>query len=184
MQDEINLVWDHILPAMHDGPLPEDSETLGMLENRLLSLALPVPADRPDSPMAVQITGKRFLPWNDPESKGSFSAVFSGDSCLMALNMTGEEKLIPFGRGRWLISETDLEGPNLIRRPGGPEKNLIAAAYEWNNDSTLDMIIRYIESPHHIRIKCSFEGDTLILNARLSPPPGYDMPALKAVMEK
>jgi CubicO group peptidase (beta-lactamase class C family) len=184
MQDEINLVWDHILPAMHDGPLPEDSETLGMLENRLLSLALPVPADRPDSPMAVQITGKRFLPWNDPESKGSFSAVFSGDTCLMAINMTGEEHLIPFGRGRWVVSETGMEGPNLIKRPGGPEKNLIAAAYEWSNDSTLDMTIRYIESPHHIRIKCSFEGDTLILNARLSPPPGYDMPALKAVMEK
>ncbi len=183
MQDEINLIWDYLLPAMHDGPLPEESETLALLEKRLSTLALPVPADRPDSPMAQQISGKRFLPWNDPESQGSFSAVFSGDTCLMALKMTGDEHLIPFGRGRWLISETGMEGPNLIRRPGGPEKNLIAAAYEWSNDSTLDMIVRYIESPHHIRVKCSFVGDTLILNARLSPPPGYDLPPLKAVIK-
>jgi len=184
MQDEVNLVWDYLLPAMHDGPLPEDSETLAMLEKRLSTLALPVPADRPDSPMTQQISGKRFLPLNDQESKGFLSAVFSGDTCLMALKITGEEHLIPFGRGKWLISETDMDGPNLIRRPGGPDWNLIAAAYEWSNDTTLDMIIRYIESPHHIRIKCSFEADTLILNARLSPPPGYDMPPLKAVMEK
>ncbi len=184
MQDEINLVWDHILPAMHDDPLPEDREMLGQLETRLSTLALPVPADRPDSPLAQQISGKRFLPWNEPESQGSFSAVFSGDTCLMALNMKGEEHLIPFGRGRWLVSETDMDGPNLIRRPGGPVRHPIAAAYEWSDDSTLDMIIRYIESPHHIGIKCSFEGDTLILNARLSPPPVYDMPPLKAVMEK
>jgi hypothetical protein len=169
---------------MHDGPLPEDREALALLETRLSTLTLPLPADKPDSPLAAQISGKKYIPWDSPETKGSFSALFSGDTCLMALNMTGEEHLIPFGRGRWVVSETGMEGPNLIRRPGGPEHNLIASAYEWSNDSPLDMIIRYIESPHHIRIKCSFEGDTLILNARLSPPPGYDMPALKAVMEK
>lgn len=63
---------------MHDGPLPEERGTLALPEKRLSSLALPVPADRPDSPMAQQISGKRFLPWNDPENQGSFSAVFSG----------------------------------------------------------------------------------------------------------
>ena len=184
MQDEINLVWDYLLPAMHDGHLQEDKETLALLEERLATLALPVPSDRPDSPLAQQISGQRFLPWNEPGSQGFFSAVFSGDTCQIALNMNGEVHNIPFGRGRWLVSETGLEGPSLIRRPGGPERNLIAAAYEWSNDSTLDMIIRYIESPHHIGIRCSFEGDTLILNSRLSPPPGYDMPPLKAVKEK
>jgi hypothetical protein len=60
----------------------------------------------------------------------------------------------------------------------------IAAAYEWSSDSTLDVTIRYIESPHHIRARCSFEGDTLILNTRLSPPPGFDMPPTKGVLKQ
>lgn len=183
MQDELNLVWDHILPAMHDDPLPQDKETLALLEERLSSLSLPVPAGKPDSPLASQISGKQFLPWNDPESQGSFSAVFAGDSSMMALNMNGKEYLIPLGRGRWVVSETNMPGPSLIRRPGGPDSQLVAAAYEWSDDSTMDMIVRYIESPHHIRVTCSFEGDTVTLNARMSPPPGYDMPALKAVMK-
>jgi len=33
-------------------------------------------------------------------------------------------------------------------------------------------------------VKCSFEGDTMVMNTRLSTPPGYDMPPMKAVMEK
>ena len=77
---------------------------------------------------------------------------------------------------------TSLAGPSLIGKPGGPASHLIAAAYEWTSDTTLDMIVRYIESPHHIRARCSFEGDTLILNTRVSIPPGYDMPPSKGVL--
>ncbi len=184
MQDEINLVWDYLLPAMHDGPLPEDAESQALLKERLDALVLPVPADKPDSPLATQISGKKFIPADDPGGQGYFTAIFTGDTCLLALEMNGGEYRIPFGRGKWIESETGLAGPNLISRPGGPGLHLIAAAYEWSSDTTLDMIIRYIESPHHIRVKCTFEGDTMVMNTRLSPPPGYDMPPLKAVMEK
>ncbi len=184
MQDEINLVWDHILPAMHEGPLPEDRESQTMLKERLAALALPVPADNPDSPLASQISGKRFIPSGDPDGQGYFKAFFTGDTCRLSLDMNGEEYRIPMGRGFWIESETNLAGPNLIRRPGGPAQHLIAAAYEWTSDTTLEMIVRYIESPHHIKVNCSFEGDTMLMNTRLSPPPGYDMPPLKAVLEK
>jgi CubicO group peptidase (beta-lactamase class C family) len=184
MQDEINLVWDFILPAMSDGQLPEDKESYSLLQQRLESLALPVPADKPDSPLAAQISGKKFLPSADPQGRGYFSARFTGDTLSLSMEINGEKYDIPFGRGKWLVSETNLAGPNLISRPGGPGRHLIAAAYEWSDDATLEMIIRYIESPHHIKVKCSFDGDTLVMNTRLSPPPGYDMPPMKAVAEQ
>lgn len=183
MQDEINLVWDYILPAMQDGALAENKENLAMLQERLSTLALPIPVERADPPLASQISGKRFLPLDYPQSQGSFSVVFSDDTCRLSLDMNGQKNLLLLGRGKWVISKTNMAGPNLIRRPGGPESHLIAAAYEWSDDRTLDMIVRYIESPHHIKVKCTFEGDTLIMNSRLSPPPGYDRPPLKAVLE-
>jgi CubicO group peptidase (beta-lactamase class C family) len=184
MQDEINLVWDYILPAMKNDQLPEDKESADLLKKRLSALALQVPADKPDPEMASKISGKNFIPAETSQGQDYFNALFSGDTCNLSLRLNGEVYHIEAGRGKWVKSETTLAGPNIISRPGGPGSNLIAAAYEWSDDSTLDIIIRYIESPHHIKVKCSFDGDTLALNARLSPPPGYDMPPLKAVLEK
>jgi hypothetical protein len=99
------------------------------------------------------------------------------------METAGQRHLITAGRGRWIESMTSLAGPSLIGKPGGPASHLIAAAYEWTSDTTLDMIVRYIESPHHIRARCSFEGDTLILNTRVSIPPGYDMPPSKGILK-
>ncbi len=183
MQGEINLVWDYIVPALLDGPLAEDKENHALLQERLSTLALPLPEERADPPLASQISGKRFLPWDYPQSLGSFSALFSNDTCSLSLDMNEQKSLLLLGRGKWVISKTNLAGPNLISRPGESGTHIIAAAYEWSDDRTLDMIVRYIESPHHIKVKCIFEGDTLIMNSRLSPPPGYDIPPMKAILE-
>ena len=184
MQDEINLVWDFILPALQEGPLPDDREAQTLLKERLASLALPVPAEKPDSPFASQISGKRFVFEPGAGSYGSFKPIFTGDTCRAELEMNGQKYIIPLGRGRWEKSETRLAGPNILSRPGSPQSHKIAAAYEWSSDTTLEMIIRYIESPHHIRVNCTFEGDTMVMHTRLSPPPGFDVPPVKAVMEK
>jgi len=183
MQDELNMIWKYILPAMQDDPMSRDKAAADRLKERLATLTLPVPEERIDPPLASEISGKRFLSLDYPQNQDSFSVLFSGDTCRLSLDMNGQENLIPFGRGKWIISKTNMAGPNLIRSPGGSETHDIAAAYEWSDGGTLDMIIRYIESPHHIKVKCIFEGDTLVMNARMSPPPGYDMPPLKAVLE-
>lgn len=40
MQAEINLVWDYLLPAMQANTLPEDPQTLTILQNRLSGLKI------------------------------------------------------------------------------------------------------------------------------------------------
>jgi len=128
MQDEISLVWDYILPALKDGPLPEDKEALTLLKERLSALALPVPADRPDSPLAGDLAGKKFVFGEPQNNRGYFSASFDGDTCMVEMETGGQKHLIAAGRGRWIESETTLAGPNLINRPGGPGSHRIAAA--------------------------------------------------------
>lgn len=182
MQDEINLVWDHILPALKEGPLPEDKETLAILQERLANLALPLPSEKPDSQIASAISGKKFMPEDTQPGMKSFSVLFAGDTCRLSLEMNGENYDIPSGRSRWIESETRLAGPNLISQPGGSASHRIAAAYEWKDDGTLEMTLRHIESPHHTRINCTFKGDTVVIKTRLSPPPGFDLPPVKAVI--
>src|SRR5208283_1136130 len=41
LQGELDLVWEHLLPAMHEKPLPRDRHTEAQLQRRLASLALP-----------------------------------------------------------------------------------------------------------------------------------------------
>jgi hypothetical protein len=43
MQTELNLVWDHLLPAMRSGALSSNGQTVAQLKKRLRSLALPPP---------------------------------------------------------------------------------------------------------------------------------------------
>ena len=40
MQKELNLVWDHLLPAMKDAPLPEDAAADAALKDRLSNLEI------------------------------------------------------------------------------------------------------------------------------------------------
>ena len=43
MQEEINLVWQYLLPAMHNEKLPANKNAEATLKQRLSSLALPLP---------------------------------------------------------------------------------------------------------------------------------------------
>jgi CubicO group peptidase (beta-lactamase class C family) len=42
MQSELNLVWDFLLPAMSESPLPADEQSQEKLRQKLASLALPL----------------------------------------------------------------------------------------------------------------------------------------------
>ncbi len=43
MQQQLDLVWEHLLPAFHDKPLPEDPAAVAQLHTTLSSLKLPEP---------------------------------------------------------------------------------------------------------------------------------------------
>jgi hypothetical protein len=64
----------------------------------------------------------------------------------------------------------------------GVATHMIAGAYEWTDENTLDMTLRYIESPHHITIRFAFDGENVIVNRKLSTPPGYDLPPVKGTV--
>lgn len=184
MQDVMNMVWTHILPAMKDETLPENPVAAEKLTERLASLALPVPVKTEDSPIAETIRNKRFLLEENNLKLKYLTLDFAGDACNLSLGNGETVRSIPFGRGEWITSITEMVGPGILRRPGASSSNQVAGAFTWEDDSTIVLTLRYIESPHHLNMTCSILGDTAVVRIRQSTPPGYDLPVLKGVMAR
>jgi hypothetical protein len=102
------------------------------------------------------------------------------------MNTDNTDYSIPFGCGKWAIAETPLAGPNILTRPGALSLNKTAGSFIWKNDNTLELVLRYIESPHSIKITCIFdqEKENAVINIRLSIPPGMDLPTINGTTVK
>ena len=184
MQDEINMVWKYLLPAMADEPLAENNAAAETLRQRLLSLALPLTPKGLESPLASELSSKTFALENNDLRFESFSIRFSGDTCYMSMNADKTDYIIPFGYGKWALAETVLAGPNILSRPGALSMNKTAGSFAWKDDNTLELVLRYIESPHSIKMTCLFDGENAEINIHLSIPPGTDLPPIKGKMTK
>ena len=100
MQGELNLIWDYLLPAVQDKPLPETAAT-ETLSRRLANLALPPRSDCPAATATDRQVGVR-LPLR--KNARGFTAL-QLDPCAAGWELTlvtpaGVQRL-PVGRGAW-----------------------------------------------------------------------------------
>jgi hypothetical protein len=151
---------------------------------RLEALALPLPAKVNNPPLAASFPEMRYSLGDNSLKVDHLTIAFTGDACNLSLRTGEKVQTIPFGRGEWITSKTELGGPGILLRPGALSSNRVAGAYTWDNDTTLVLTLRYIESPHHMNLTFRFDAETAEVGVRLSPPPGYDLPALKGKMVK
>jgi CubicO group peptidase (beta-lactamase class C family) len=191
MPGELDLVWQHLLPAMKPQPLPRDSQSQAELGQTFSALALTPQAGQPDSPLAERISGKAFKLGSNELDLQSASFVFGKDGCRFTLKDGQQEYPIACGVGRWQRGETDLPGtpPRLISG-GAPKKGTkarLAASGAWTDQNTLQMVLRYYETPHHDTVTCRFDGDKVQLGfmnsmAQMSPNPKDKRPVLQGQM--
>ena len=88
MQGELDLVWDHLLPAMKAQPLPRDRPSEAQLQQTLASLTLAPPTGQSSSPTAASISGKTFN--LDSNELGLQSASFAFSSARLPLRNEGQ----------------------------------------------------------------------------------------------
>ena len=161
MQDEINLIWKYLLPALNDASLPADTEASAKLKERLASLALPLPANTNASSIQKTLKGKMFVMQSNAKNIRSMSFKFDDNVCYATLTDTAAHTFA-FGSGKWMRSTTTMHGPNLV---AGAKNNLNGlpafitdGAYRWIDDKTLELTLRFTESPHTYTYVCSFDG--------------------------
>ena len=188
MQGQLDLVWEHLLPAMKGSPLPADRPAQAQLQQTLSSLALTPPRGQTSSPVVGTTSGKTFR--IDPNDLGLLSAsfVFQKDACLLILGAREAEHPIVCGIEKWHRGVTALPGtpPRLVSggapKPGTLSK--VAASGTWKDENTFEILLRYYETPHHDLVTCRFDAGKVqiaFMNsiARMSANPKDSRPVLQ-----
>lgn len=163
MQGQLDLVWKHLLPAMKDKALPEDATAATHLEKTLAALALTPPKGQPTSTTAARVSGKTFQLDANDLGLVSVSFAFSNKTGALTFRDANASHVITGGIENWELGETSLPGtpPRLISG-GAPKTQAIsktATSATWKNDSTLELTLRYYETPHHDTITFVFDED-------------------------
>ena len=187
MQGQLDLVWEHLLPAMKSTPLPADLSGQTQLRHTLSSLALTMPKGQSSSALASRLSGKTFQIETNDLGLQSAAFAFREDGCLITFKDAQGEYPIACGLGRWQRGQTGLPGtpPRLISG-GAPKtgaKYKVAASGTWKDENTFEMMWRYYETPHHDSVTCQFDGDQVAISfmnslAKMSPTPKDKRPVL------
>jgi CubicO group peptidase (beta-lactamase class C family) len=166
MQEEINLVWQYLLPSMHPGTLPSDPNADEHLKKQLSALALPPPA-KTASPVSDPFSGKTFNLETNAKKMQAISFNLAGDLCQLTVKGDTAVYKLTFGDGRWASGLTTRPGPNLVAGAIHHDVGLpafpTAGSYQWTDDHTLKLLLRYIESPHSETMICHVDGNKLTI---------------------
>jgi hypothetical protein len=162
MQGELDLVWEHLLPAMRPAPLPRNKRLEAQLQQKLHSLALQPPQGYLTSPTASRVSQKPFRIKSNPAGVETVSLGFRRSQGVFTLKDSKGTYAIRFGLGRWVEGETSMPGtpPRLTSGPLGPVSK-VAASGTWKDEQTFEITCQYYETPHHDTITCRFDGQTL-----------------------
>ena len=178
MQDELNLVWRYILPSIHTDPsssptqkeaLPADPAAETALKQQLSSLTILPPSWMTASPAATtlagSISGKTFTVAPNAEHISRISFSFSDQLCHLTLTTDTATYQLSFGQGKWEKGTTTLHGPHLTSLAKASMTGLApfrtVGSYRWKDDNTIELVLRFIESPHTRTISCHFDQNKM-----------------------
>lgn len=160
MQGELDLVWEHLLPAMTPTALPANKGAHRELTERLAHLELEPLRGQATSPTTERISGKSFHVATNEGCVESVSWDFRHHACTFTLKDNKGQYPIACGLGKWVYGLTSMPGtpPKLTSGDLGPNSK-VAASGAWKDDNTFEMIWRFVETPHHDTVTCRFDGD-------------------------
>ncbi len=169
MQAVLDLVWEHLLPALGPAPLPEDGPTHAALGLKLASLALPVVPGAPLTTLAAQVSGQWYAfdgprtPWQ------ALTFEFQGGQALCTMRDQFGEHPVACGQGAWVNGITAW---NLTLSPSktrtAPQSQPVAASGAWIAADTYEMKLVYTTTPFCLTLTCTFGHDKLRLKPRVN----------------
>lgn len=163
MQQSLNLVWEILLPAMGDAPLPQDITAQAKLAEKLQSLALPPAQGKAASPTAAQVSGRTYAVDANALGIKTIRLNFAESGCTVDLETSDEKATIACGYGTWQQSKTAVFNEPWIFDPMP-----VAASSAWADDDHLTVVARLYETPFFHTLNCHFAGDELMIEASVN----------------
>lgn len=174
MQDEINLIWKHIYPAIKPAALPQNTSGQQRLATAAKKLKVDPFKQMPDSVIAVNPQWSSRTVNLRENQHGFRDLQFNLEQNGMKVKISTDSGVfnLPFGTQNWQSDTTGLYGPALTERMTNSMKGIgpvrIAGTYRWKTPQTPELILQYIESPHREIWTCYFDGSGFRMEIRNS----------------
>ena len=146
----LNLIWDHLLPAMGRDALPDDPAGAKQLQARLAGLSMPTPDGPVSSPTAAAVSGKLFaFAVGDGNEQKTATARwdFDGNGATVTVRDERGEHRIEAGAGGWRRGTTTL-------REG--ESQPVAAWGKWMAEDTYVLTAYFYQTPYALVLTAHF----------------------------
>jgi CubicO group peptidase (beta-lactamase class C family) len=174
MQAVLNVVWEHMLPALGAQPLTESPAAQSRLADKLAGLALHPALGQALTATATAISGKTFLLEPNAMKIEAISFEFGASGSTVKLRLADGEQVISAGCGAWV------EG---VLAAGAPGPRSVAASGVWTAANTFVLTLRYYETPFYETRTFQFDGDSLLLKGVVNVAFGpKEFPEVKGVV--
>ncbi len=173
MQDEFNYIWKYLFPAIQpEAKLPENKKATKNLNQKIAAFSIPLPAKSAASPLAKDISGKNFSLSPNEMFVQNLVFQFKNDVCQVGLKIGADTFQLYFGTGKWVFGQTSKPPPALTRSVQhyfvGLPASKTAGAFRWKDENTLELTLRYLESPHAETLVCHFEKNIVSVDFQTS----------------
>ncbi|WP_405577342.1 serine hydrolase [Streptomyces sp. NBC_01190] len=161
MQDLLNLMWEHLLPAFGPEPLHDVRQADPALRERLAGLRIPPLATVPDTSVDRDAwSGSTFTPEGGrcADQRTLTGATLTADASGWTLSLAeGDSTLdLRFGDDAWTVAES-------------PVPTAVSAG--WTDAGTLVASVRFLETPHHLLLTFSLPDRTFTAHWPCVPMP-------------
>ena len=159
MQRELSLVWKHILPALREGPVPENRSAAEALARRCAELKI--------EPLSGSTVGaekfcdKLFVFKGSPRRYKTLKMTSSGAGWEATFVTDGGTNCFQVGNGAWKFGRIAVDrGPyEPLGRIVGREPLRVASSGCVGKDGAFRVMIRFLTSPHDLEMTfCEKDG--------------------------
>jgi CubicO group peptidase (beta-lactamase class C family) len=166
----MQVVWDVLLPEMKDAPQPQNTTAQNELLQQLKALKYDPPQMAIKSAIAKKIAGKTYQLNENPFNAKAVSFSFADNTCTFTLKEDGKPDIvITNGINHW-IRKGNLKprAHSLFSLRRIDFDSIVAASATWQNENTLLLTWRYIETVHGDSFTCIFDDDKITIKPLFS----------------
>lgn len=166
----MQLIWDMVENISGNNALAENKEAYNHLQKSIESLKYDSPKLNVSSKLGSDISGKEFLLETNPFKTESVTFNIEDDEILLTLKTEDKPDIvINCGINEWIRgNNAKPEAHSLfsLRRIDFDSK--IAASATWQDDKTLILTWRFMETTHGDQLICTFNEDKVNIKFRYS----------------
>ena len=158
MQAVLDLIWTYLLPAFAATALAEDPQAHQALQERLQSLLLVPPPGESTSPIASQVSGKRYV--LEPNQWQFEAMTFQFDHAGTTFQLEGPHGVFTTEAGWGTWSSRVKDGPAVFDGLTNRMQPVVATG-AWTGEDTYSMQWCMYRTPYVHTIHCTFVNGTV-----------------------